>query len=180
VIFNPLGNVIESNIAWQILSLSDKYSLLLAQPRKAHHSRSIDTVLNFLVEQIHETMYNRDVVAMLLLLNMTGALDKVVPAWLLHNKSERKVLEEIVKWVSKFISNRTITLCLPGYRIDTFPTYMGSLQGSPLLPNLVNACNLPTIPASGTGNVDNVNTLAFGRSTGDNCKSLQTAHQQLL
>jgi hypothetical protein len=46
-------------------------------------------------------------------------------------------------------------------------------QGSPLSPilflfynaNLVEICNPPTLPASGTGFVDDVNTLAFGKST---------------
>jgi hypothetical protein len=73
--------------------------------------------------------------------------------------------------VGSFISNRTTTLCLPGYNTDAFPTHMGIPQGSPQLPifllfynaNLVEICNPTTLPASGTGLVDDVNALAFGK-----------------
>jgi hypothetical protein len=40
------------------------------------------------------------------------------------------------KWVGSFISNRTTTLCLPGYNTDAFPTHTGVPQGSPLSPIL--------------------------------------------
>jgi hypothetical protein len=76
--------------------------------------RSIDATLDYLVQLIHATWQNKDGVAMLLLLDMTGAFDRVVPARLLHNMRERKILEWRVKWVGSFISNRTTTLCLPG------------------------------------------------------------------
>ncbi len=42
---------------------------------------------------------------MQLSLDMMGAFDKVLPARLLHNMRERKILEWIVKWVASFISN---------------------------------------------------------------------------
>jgi hypothetical protein len=93
-----------------------------------------------------------------------------------------------VKWVGTFISNRTTTLCLPGYTTDAFPTHTGIPQGSPLSPilflfynaNLVDACNLPTSPSSGIGFVDDVNALAFGKTTEDNCRTLQNIHDRCL
>jgi nitrate reductase assembly molybdenum cofactor insertion protein NarJ len=84
-------------------------------------SRSIDTALDFLVQQIQAAWQNKDGVATLLSLDMTGAFDGVVPARLLHNMRERKILEWIVKWVGSFISNKTTTLCLPGYSTKAFP-----------------------------------------------------------
>jgi hypothetical protein len=104
-------------------------------------------------------------------LDITLAFNWIVPAWLLHNMWERKISDWIVKWVSSFISNATTTLCLPGYNTHAFPTRTGISQGSPLLPilfffyntNLVEICNLPTLPASGTSFVDNLNALAFGK-----------------
>jgi hypothetical protein len=65
---------------------------------------------------------------------MTGAFDRVIPARLLHNTKERKIPEWIVKWVGRFISNRTTTLCLPGYNTDAFPMHTGIPHGSPLSP----------------------------------------------
>jgi hypothetical protein len=180
--------VLESVIAQQISSLSEEHGLLPAQHMGARPGRSIDTAFDFLVQQIHETWQNKDGGAMLLLIDMTGALDRVVPARLLHIMRERKIPEWIVKWVGSFISNRTTTLCLPGYNTDAFSTHTGIPQGSPLSPilflfynaNLVEICNPPTLPASGTGFVDDVNALAFGKSTEENCRTLQTVHERCL
>ncbi len=58
--------------------------------------RSIDTALDFLVQQIHATWQDKDGVATLLLLDMTGAFDRVISAQLLHNMRERKIPEWIV------------------------------------------------------------------------------------
>jgi hypothetical protein len=63
----------------------------------AHPGESIDTAPDYLVQQIHATWQNKDGVAMLLLLDMTGAFDRVVHARLLHNMRERKISEWIVK-----------------------------------------------------------------------------------
>jgi hypothetical protein len=90
--------------------------------------------------------------------------------------------------VGSFISIITTTLCLPGYNTAAFLTHTGILQGLPLLPilfhfynaNLVKICNPPTLPASGTGFVDDVNALAFGKSTEENCRTLQTVHERCL
>jgi hypothetical protein len=68
------------------------------------------------------------------------------------------------------------------------PTHTGIPQGSPLSPilflfynaNLVDACNPLTLPASGTGLVDDVNALAFGKSTEENCRTLQAVHERCL
>jgi hypothetical protein len=82
---------------------------------------------------------------------MTWAFNMVVPARLLPNMRERKVSESIKKWVGSFISNRTTTLYLPGYNIDTFHTHTGIFLGLPLSliifilynTNIVKICNLP-------------------------------------
>jgi hypothetical protein len=179
-LLNTLGKVLECVIAQQILSLSEEHSLLPAQHMWARPGRSIDTALDFLVQQIHATWQNKDGVATLLLLNMTGAFDRVIPARLLHNMRDGKIPQWIVKWVGRFIINGTTTLCMPGYNTDAFPTNTGIPQGSPLSPilflilnaNFVEACNPLTLPASGTGFVDDVNALAFGKSTEEYSRTL--------
>jgi hypothetical protein len=90
--------------------------------------------------------------------------------------------------VGSFVSSRTTTLCLPGYNTDAFPTHTGIPQGLPLSPililfynaNLVEICNPPTLPASGASFVDDMNALAFGKSTEENCRTLQTVHEWCL
>ncbi len=175
-------------IARRILTLSEEHSRLPAQHIGARPGRSIDTALDFLVQHIYATWQNKDDVTTLLSLNMTGAFDRVVPAQLLLNMRERKIPEWRVKWVSSFISNRTTTLCLPGYNTDAFPTHKGIPQDSPLSlilflfynANLVNACNLPTSPSSGISSVDDVNALAFGKTTENNCRTLRSIHERCL
>jgi hypothetical protein len=105
--------------------LSEEHSLLPAQHIGASPARSIDTALDYLVQQICATRQNKDGVATLLSLNMMGAFDRVVPAWLLHIMRERQIPEWIVKLVRSVISKRTTTLCLPGYNTDAFPTHTG-------------------------------------------------------
>jgi hypothetical protein len=107
---NMLGMVQESIIARRISTLSEEHSPLPAQHMGARPGRSIDTALDYLVQQIHATWHNKDGVATLLLLDRTGSFDRVVPARLLHNMRERKIPEWIVKWVGSFISKRTTTL----------------------------------------------------------------------
>ncbi len=163
--------MLESDIARRLLSLSEEHSLLLAQHMGARPGRLIDFALDFLVQQIHATRQKQDGVATLLLLDMTRAIARVVLARLLHNMRERKIPGRIVKWVGIFISNKTTTLCLPGYNTDAFPMHTGNPQGSPQSPvlfffynaNLVEAGNTPILPASGTGFVDDMNGLAFGK-----------------
>jgi hypothetical protein len=120
---------LETVIARQISALSEEHNLPSAQHIGARPSRSIDTAPDLCVQQIHATWQNKDVVATLLSLDMTGAFDRVVLARLLHNMRERKIPERNVKWVSSFISHRTMTLCLPSYSTDAFPTHTGTSQG---------------------------------------------------
>jgi hypothetical protein len=112
-------------------------SLLPAQHKKACPGRSIDTALDFLTQQIHATWQNKDGVATLLLLDITGAFDRVVPACLLHNMRERKTLEWIVKWLGSFIRNSTASLCMRGYNTNAFSSHTSIPQGWKLLPILV-------------------------------------------
>jgi hypothetical protein len=46
--------------------------------------------------------------------------------------------------------------------------------------NLIDACHLPTSLSSGIGFVDDVNALAFGKTTEDNCRTLQGLHERCL
>jgi hypothetical protein len=96
-LLNTLGKLLESVIARQIYALSEEHNPLPAQHMGARRGRSIDTALDLLVQQIHATWQKTDGVATLLLLDMTSAFGRVVPAQLLHNMRERKIQEWIVK-----------------------------------------------------------------------------------
>jgi hypothetical protein len=71
----------------------------------------------------------KDRVATLLLLDMTKAFDRVMSKRLLHNIRKIRISEWVVEFVSGFVSNRTATLCLPVYNIDTFSRQIVIFQG---------------------------------------------------
>jgi hypothetical protein len=121
--FKKPRKVLVSVIAPRFLSLSEELSLLPAQLRGACPCSSIDTTLDFLVEQIYTTWQNKDSMATLLLLDPTRAFNRVVPAQLLHHMRKRRILECTIKRVSSFISNRSMTLCLPVYNTTAFPMH---------------------------------------------------------
>jgi hypothetical protein len=81
-LLKKIRKVLKSVIARQISLLSEEQSLLPAQHLRARPGKSEDTALDFLVQQIHATWQNKDGVATLLLLDMTWAFDRVVPAQL--------------------------------------------------------------------------------------------------
>jgi hypothetical protein len=177
--------VLGSVIGRRILSLSEEHGLLLAQHMGARPGRSIHTALSFLVQQICATWQNKDWWTALLSYNKTRTFNRVVPAWLLHNMRERRISEWRVKWVGGFVINSTMTLSLPSYNTDTFSTYTSIPQCSLLLPviflfchtNLVDDCNYHTSPCSGIGSDEDVNALAFDKTTDDNCRILQSLHK---
>jgi hypothetical protein len=75
-----LVKVLESFLAQNILSLLEEYGCPPAQHEWVCPGKSMDTALDFLVQQIQATWQNKHKVATLLLLDMTGAFDRVVPA----------------------------------------------------------------------------------------------------
>ncbi len=74
------------------------------------------------------------------------------------------------------------------YSADTLLTHTGLPQGSPLSPilfifynaNLDDACNRRTSKSAGIGYVYDMNALAFSKTTEENCRMLQTVHEQCL
>jgi hypothetical protein len=117
-----------------------------------------------LLQQIHAAWQTCDIVASLLSLDKSGAYDRVVPAWLLHNL-RRSLPTLIVNFISSFRSEGSTSLQLPRFSSTLHSTYFGIPQGSPLSPIwfLFYSPNLPITPISF---VDEVNFLAF-------CKTLR-------
>ncbi len=105
-LYSDLGKVLENVVGCQILSLSGELGLLPTQHIKAHPSKYIDTVLHFLVQQIHAIWRNKDGEVTLLLLDMTGAYNSVVLAWWLHNIREKKFPECKLCTVQVVITHR--------------------------------------------------------------------------
>jgi hypothetical protein len=141
-----------------------------------------------LVKQIHAAWQADDEVISLLSLDMTGALDRVVPVRLLHNLRRRWITQWLVKFISSFLSDRSTSQCFPGFSSTPISSEQGAPQGSPLSPilflfynaDLIDACNSPDLLATGIGFVDDANVLAFGKRTEETCPVMKEIHCRYL
>jgi hypothetical protein len=141
-----------------------------------------------LVKQIHAAWQADDGVASLLSLDMTGAFDRVVPVQLLHNLRKRCIPQWLVQFISSFLSDRSTSLCFPGFSSSFFSSEQGVPQGfsfSLILflfytASLIDICNSPDLPATSIGYVDDTNVLAFGKSTEETCSVVKEIHSRCL
>ena len=86
------------------------------------------------------------------------------------------------------MTNRKTTLVIQGYETTAFPVPAGVPQGSPLSPilflfyisELLNLCQRPKEGLLAIGFADDVNMLAYSRSTEGNCRILETGHSRCL
>ena len=136
---------------------------------------------------------SRTKVASLLSLDMSGAFPNVSHDRLLHNLRRKGVPTALIQWTASFLANRQTTLVLgrwqspppppPPHRVST-----GIPQRSPISPilflffnaGLVEHCAQGMGRVTGLGFVDDVNILACGDSTEDNCHLLEKIHNDCL
>jgi hypothetical protein len=141
-----------------------------------------------LVKQIHVAWQADNGIASLLLLDMTGAFDRVMPVRLHHNLRKRHIPQWLVYFISSFPSDRSTSLCFPGFSSPPFFSEQGIPQGSLLSPilflfynaDLIDACNSPDISATGIGFVDDANVLACGKCIKETCSVLKEIHSRCL
>ncbi|EDN11017.1 predicted protein [Histoplasma mississippiense (nom. inval.)] len=116
---------------------------------------------------------------------MTGAYDKVLRERMVHILRRLGIPRDLVGWVASFMTNRKSTIAFEGQESDTFDIPAGIPQGSPLSPilflfyneELVRICSRPGRPVVCIAFVDDVNVMAYGQSTEDNCRELLRMHR---
>jgi hypothetical protein len=94
----------------------------------------------------------------------------------------------VVRWVRAFMTGRKTTLVIQGAETEAFLVPTGVPQGSPLSPilflfynsELLDLCQRPKEGLTAVGFADDVNMLAFSRSTETNCRILETGHSRCL
>ncbi len=90
----------------------------------------------------------------------------------------------MVRWVGSFLRDRRTALVLNGRRASAEPTSTGIPQGSPVSPilflffsaDLLDDCAALGLPLCVGGFVDDTHLLAYGKSTAENCATLERAH----
>ena len=187
-LLNTTGKLIEAVTAAQIRRLAEQHGLLPAQQMGARRNRSTITALDLLVNQIHTIWGEKDRVASLLALDISGAFDRVVRDRLLHVLRAKGMPRPLVDWVGTFMSNRRTTIIIPGWESEEFAVPVGIPQGSPLSPilflfyiaELLESCNSSRERVSAAGFVDDTTLLAYGPTTEGNCRALERVHDRCL
>lgn len=119
-------------------------------------------------------------------MDVAGASDTVSHQRLIHNLRRRKIPEWITNWVSSFLENRSTTLAIYQNVTKQPAVRTGIPQGSPLSPflylsynaDLLDICDRPGTTASSLGFVDDVNIVAYGKGTEENCTTLEITHKK--
>ena len=172
--------------------MAEKYHLLLTTQHGCCRQRNTLTVLELLTEQIH-MVWNQGTparlkVASLLSLDMSSTFPNISHDRLLHNLRCKGIPTALIRWTASFLADRKTTLVLGRWQSSTYRVSTGIPQGSPISSilflffntDLVEHCAWSTHRVIGLGFVDNVNILACGDSTEENCHLLKKVHDDCL
>ena len=119
-------------------------------------------------------------------MDLAGAFDTVSHRRLIHNLRKRKIPKWITDWTASFLMERRTTLAINGRVTEEFAVRTGIPQGSPISPilylfynaDLLEICERPGTNTSALGFVNDVNVLAYGKSTEENCRTLERIHRK--
>ena len=130
-----LGKVLESIVADHITYLCETFNLLPKHHFGGRPRRTTEDAMLILSESIYRAWKDGNIFSALLM-DVSGAFNNVHHARLVHNMRKRKIPDEIIRWVSSFLSNRTTCMRFNGIITDPIRTPTGIPQGSPLSPIL--------------------------------------------
>ena len=186
-LLNTLSKVMESIMGKKISYLAKTYHLLPETQMRARRGKSTETALQLLLEQIHTVWgQGNDKVAILLSMDVANAFNTVSHQQLIHNLRRKKIPKWVTNWVNSVLEDQSTTLAIFQIMTEQFTVRTGIPQGSPLSPilylfynaNLLKIYNQPGINTGTLRFVDDVNILAYRKSTEDNCKTLEKIHQK--
>ena len=173
-------------IAKRLSDCVEDNNLLPLEQIKARWKRSIETVLEIIIEAVYIVQNcGKDSIISLLFLDVVEVFNKVSYQRLIYNLKEKRISALIVWWIESFLKNRLILITL-GRKISAVElTETGIPQGSPILSILFLFFNAPLIEAySGAklrlqvgGFIDDVHLLVYGEITKGNYHTLKLVYK---
>lgn len=172
-LLNTLGKALEFIMAEKLTYLADIFSLLPDTQMRACCGKFTESALKLLTEQVHVVWgQDRDKVAILLSIEVSGVFDSVSHQQLIHNLQKRKILIWITRWVESFLEDHKSILTIYRQTTEVFEVRTGIPQGSPVSPilylfynaDLLDICKRLGTRTSGLSFVDDVNILAYSTS----------------
>jgi hypothetical protein len=186
-LLSTIGKIVETLTAKKIRAVAEKHNLIPEEQMGGRSGRSTETALDLLTSQVR-TVWDANRVATLLSIDISGAFDTVHHVRLLDVLRKKGLPYWLVKWVQSFLAERTTSLLLCDFETDQFEVKAGVPQGSPLSPilfmlynsELFDICRRPFEGISSVGFADDLNVLAYSRSTEANCQKLEGVHRKCL
>ena len=186
-LLNTVGKLLEFIIAKRISAVAEKLNLLPPTHMGGRKLRSSEHSIHYIIERVFHA-WNQGDMASMLLLDVSGAYDKVSHQRLIHDLKRKGIDNDIINWIRSFLSSRTTTLRTEEYTSPKTPIATGIPQGSPLSPilflfynsEILEQCtNRTDIGAIATGFVDDIGLLAIGKTTRETSDKLAKAHEEV-
>ncbi|KAI0998084.1 hypothetical protein K3495_g10107 [Podosphaera aphanis] len=182
-LLNTMGKLLEKLVASRISKAAEDYNFLPDEHMGARPKRSTISVVELLTEQIH-TIWGKDKnrVASLLSLDISGEFYNMSHETLTHNMREKCIPRWITQFVESFLEGRTTSLVLGTFKGDQTSTNPGIPQGSSLSPILFLSFvgtllpMLQTPSSTAVGLVNETNILTWSNTAEENCRNLENHH----
>lgn len=150
-------------------------------------SRCTKKVLHNIVKKIYAG-WNKNQIASLLMLDISGAYNYVCKIRLLHNLRKQRINLKVDRLIKFFLSNKTTTIKTNICILDHLSIQYGIPQGSLLSPifflfykaNVLDICSSIIPGQSANAFIDDTSLLAIGPSIKKNCLNLAKAHKKCL
>jgi len=184
-LLDTMDKALESIMTKRLSDIAETHHMLPDAQMGARRKRSVISALNLLVDQVHAVWgCGTKYVASMLSLDAAGAFDRVLHIRLLHTLKMRRTPNYIIEWTRSFLKDRESSLIFDGQTSSMRRVDAGIPQGSPISPilflffnaSLIEKCEALGIKIGVLDFVDDINILAYGRSTEETCKTLSKAH----
>ncbi|KAI0992648.1 hypothetical protein K3495_g15537, partial [Podosphaera aphanis] len=134
-LLSVLGKGLERIVARRLSWVAINGKVLASQQFGATPLRSATDLTTCLVHDV-ETALSRKLTASVLTLDVKGAFDGILPGRLVRRLREQGWPENVVLWVTSFVTNRVVRIRLDGSVGPETKVHCGLPQGSPVSPIL--------------------------------------------